>query len=393
VLLILERFGGRFPAALFGGLMLALLPVHLYVSRTANWDAVYSLFVTCALLFLALHLSRPRLARLVAAGVFATLALLTCELGIMLVPAFAVVFVVDLRRGPRRPAARDWGIAALVSLALLVALWPALVVEASLARSILFRIRDNAASVQNRPWTGLYRELFDQSPAFAVAAALGLAAFALMPAAARKASPETRDDLSRVRLMLLPFAVYVAASFVVNTRQRLVYVHHVADMMPPLAVLFPCAAAGLARLAPRPGRIAAAAACALLLALSIPPAASRDADVVGPQEHPGFLGIRDYLAERSGARTYYFYGSLMKWYSPGADIEGEPPRSWTAEKIARVKAAPYDAVVSDFSMFDGAYPDIETLARALEPEYRLDRVVSHRRTGRAVAWIFSRQPD
>ncbi len=393
VLLILAPVGGRFAAALFGGLMLALLPVHLYVSRTANWDAVYSLFVACALLFLALHLSKPGPARLIGAGICATLALLTCELGIVLVPAFTVALIIDLRRRPRRPAARAWGLAVLVSLVLLVVLWPALIFEASLAKSILFRIKDNAANVQNLPWTSLYRALFEQSPAFALAAALGLMAGALNLAAARRASAGTRADLERAHLMMLPFALYVAAAFVVNTRQRLVYVHHIADMMPPLAVLFSCAAAALVRLAPRPGRIAIVAACALLLALSIPPATSGDADVVGPQEHPGFLGVRDYLAERPGARAYYFYAPLMKWYAPGADIEGDPPRWWTAEKIARVKGAPYDTIVSDFSMFDGAYPDIETLAKALEPEYRLARVVAHRRTGRAVAWIFSRQLD
>jgi predicted membrane-bound dolichyl-phosphate-mannose-protein mannosyltransferase len=389
VLLILERFGGRLAAALFGGLMLALLPVHLYVSRTANWDAVYSLFVTCALLFLALHLSKPGLGRLVAAGTSATLALLTCELGVILVPSFVVALVIDLRRR-RRTAAREMGIAVIVSLALLVFLWPALILEASLARSILFRIRDNAANAPNLPWTSLYRELFEQSHAFALASAAGLAVFVLNLAAARKADAGTRAALRRVNVMMLPFAVYVAAAFIVNTRQRLVYVHHIADMMPPLAVLFSCSAAALARLAPRPGRIAVAAACALLLALSIPPATSGDADVAGPQEHPGFLGVRDYLAERPGARTYYFYGSLMQWYSPGANIEGDPPRWWTPEKIARVKGAPFDLVVSDFSMFDDAYPDIGTLAKALEPEYRLARVVAHRRTGRPCAWIFSR---
>jgi hypothetical protein len=80
----------------------------------------------------------------------------------------------------------------------------------------------------------------------------------------------------------------------------------------------------------------------------------------------------------------------MKWYAPRADIEGDPPRWWTAKKIARVKSAPYDFVVSDCSMFDEAYPDVESLARALEPEYRLARAVPHRRTGLPVAWIFSR---
>ncbi|MCX5752524.1 MAG: hypothetical protein NTW97_02625, partial [Candidatus Krumholzibacteria bacterium] len=74
--------------------------------------------------------------------------------------------------------------------------------------------------------------------------------------------------------MMLPFAIYVATVFIVNTRQHLVYVHHIADMMPPLAVLFSCAAVTSARLARRPGGGAIVAACLLLLAFSFPPAAS-----------------------------------------------------------------------------------------------------------------------
>ncbi|MCX5752523.1 MAG: glycosyltransferase family 39 protein [Candidatus Krumholzibacteria bacterium] len=188
VLLILKDFDGRLAAALFGGLMLTLLPVHLYVSRTANWDAVYSLFVTCALLFLALHLSNPRLGHLFPAGAFACLALLTCELGLILAPAFAFALSMDLRKRPRRSVARDWGLCALASFALLLLLWPAAVFKLSLLKSILFRIRDNAESAQNLPWTSLYGELADQSPAFFIASVLGLGAYALNFVAARKTS-------------------------------------------------------------------------------------------------------------------------------------------------------------------------------------------------------------
>jgi hypothetical protein len=391
VLLILGRFGGRLPAALFGGLMLALLPVHLYVSRTANWDAVYSLFATCSLLMLALHISKPGLGRLLLAGVFGCLALLTCELGSILAPAFAAALWVDLRRRPPRIVTRDWTLWALVSIALFFLLWPAGIIKLDLARALVFRIRDNAAAHSGSRWPSLYIELARQSPAFAAAAVLGAGTLAACLAAARKAVPETRAALRETYAMMLPFAVYAATVFAVNTRQHLVYVHHIADMMPPLAVLFSCAAgvgAGLSRR--RAGRIAIAAGCLLLLGLAIPSAASRDPDIVGPQEHPGFLGVRDYLEERPGARTYYYYSHHMKFYLPGADIEGEPPRGWTAAQVAHAKRTPYDFVVTDWSMFDDAYPDIAALARALEPEYRLAHIVLHRRTGRPVAWIFSR---
>jgi hypothetical protein len=390
VLRILEGFRGRLAAALFGGLMLALLPVHLYVSRTANWDAVYSLFATCALLFLALHLSRPGLRHLLPAGAFACLALLTCELASFLAPAFALGLWIDLRRRPRKSVAKDWGFFALTALALLLLLWPAGIFKLDLVRSLIFRIRDNAGSVRNLPWTYLYRELAEQSPAFFIASVLGVAAYAMSFVAARRASGETRAALRGAHAMMLPFGIYVATVFVASTRQHLVYVHHIADMMPPLAVLFSCAAAASVPLARRPGGGAIVAACLLLLAYSVPPAAGGDPDVVGPQEHPGFLGVRDYLRDKPAARSYYYYGSVMKYYLPRADIEGEPPRYWTAEKIARVKGTPYDFVVTDWSMFDEAHPDIASLSKALEPEYRLAQTVLHRRTGRPVAWIFSR---
>jgi 4-amino-4-deoxy-L-arabinose transferase-like glycosyltransferase len=360
------------------------------VSRTANWDAVYSLFATFALLFLALHLSNPKLRHLLPAGAFACLALLTCELGTILAPAFAFALCMDLRKRPRKSVVKDWGLFALVSFALLLLLWPAAIFKLSLFKSLLFRIRDNAGSVPNLPWTSLYRRLANQSPAFVLASVLGAGACALSLVAARKTSGETRSALRGACTMMLPFAIYVAMIFIVNAGQRLVYVHHIADMMPSLAVLFSCAAVVSARLARRPARTAVVAACLLLLAFSIPSAANRDPDIVGPQEHPGFLGVRDYLQKRPAARTYYYYGSLMKQYLPHADIEGEPSRFWTAGKIARTKRTPYDFVVSDWSMFDDAYPDIGSLSKALEPEYRLARTILHRRTRQPVAWIFSR---
>jgi 4-amino-4-deoxy-L-arabinose transferase-like glycosyltransferase len=322
VLLILEGFGGRLAAALFGGLMLSFLPVHLYVSRTANWDAVYSLFVTCALLFLALHLSTPRLRNLCAAGVFACLALLTCELGSILAPAFIFALCIDLRKRPKKSVAKDWGLCAVASLALLLLLWPAAAFKLSLLKSILFRIRDNAGSAANLPWTSLYRQFAGQSPAFVLASVLGGGVCASYLVAARSMSDETRSALRRVRIMMLPFAIYVATVFIVNTLQRLVYVHHIADMMPPLAVLFSCAAGASARIARKPGRIAIVGACLLLLAFSIPSAANRDPEIVGPQEHPGFLGIRDFLLEKPNARTYYYYDALMKLYD-GEDRAGK----------------------------------------------------------------------
>ena len=54
--------------AVFGGWMVGLLPVQLYVSRTANWDGLYSLLSACTLLGLCLHFKTPRLRTLVWTG-------------------------------------------------------------------------------------------------------------------------------------------------------------------------------------------------------------------------------------------------------------------------------------------------------------------------------------
>jgi hypothetical protein len=111
---------------------------------------------------------------------------------------------------------------------------------------------------------------------------------------------------------------------------------------------------------------------------------------VGPQEYPGFLGVRDFLKEHPNARTYYHYAFHMTYYLPGARIEGDPRRYWTADQIELVKRTPYDFVVVDHSMFSAAYPDIKTLSDALGPEYEFVHTIYHRRTKEPVGWIFGR---
>jgi len=380
-------------AAIFGGLMLALLPVHIYVSRTANWDAVYSLFAMCALMFLSLRLARPSRASLVFAGVFAGFALLTSEAGLLLAPVFLFVLFRDLRRSPPRSVMGNWGIAALSFCILLVLLWPAAIVKLDLTWAVVLRIRDNANSVRNHPWHGFYTELFRQSPAFVVAAALGLASLAISLPAARGARDELRERLAAVYTMLIPFALYAAVVFALSFTQRLVYVHHIADMLPPLSVILAGAAVVGASLVRPRARGAIVLACALLLILSAPPVIKGDPEVVGPQEHPGFLGVRDFLKEHPDARTYYHYSFHMSYYLPGARIEGDRERHWTAERIERVKGASYDFIVADYSMFSDAYPDIGAVSAALEPEYVLVHTVHHLRTKAPVAWMFGRSRD
>ena len=378
-------FGG-----LLGGWMIGLLPVHLYVSRSSNWDAVYSLLALCSLLFVSLYTTRRELRYLLAAGLFASLAFLTCEIGLLLFPVFVFALVRDFRVRPVPVVLREWLRLVLLVIAVVMVLWPAAVLKLHLYTTIRFRLLDSATTARNLPWYMFYVHLFRQSPGFAILSLLGISSFLFLPSMKRNMPGRGDGGTGTVFDMLIPFAIYVGAAFVVSLRNTLVHVHHIADMLPPLAVFLSCACVVAAEPLMRAGRAVLRVICLVALALSLPAVLDDDPHTVGPQEHPGFLGVRDYLGNHPGARSYYFYHSLMPYYLAGEHLEGEPPRYWTPEKVARVKATPYDFVVSDWSMVSGNYPDIDALSRGLAPEYDLIHTVMHRRTGEPVAWIFER---
>jgi len=375
---------GTRAGALMAGLLLCFLPVHLYVSRSANWDAVYSALSMGALLFLALHVARPSRGALVAALVAAALAFLSCELGLVLLPAIALVFALDRRRRPEG-ATRWWAAAFVWALVTLAVLWPAGVFKLDILRTIRFRYLDSTEAERNLPWTAFYTTLWRQAPAYTVAVVLGVAS--LVVAAARRA----RAGLPLERLA--PFAVYCATVVLLSTRQRLVYIHHIDDLFGPLSVLagagFVAAYSASRRAAVR---VAWAAVAVVLVTGGVRAGLGDDPEVVGPQEHPGLLSIGEFLAEHPGARTFYHYTTQMEYYAPGADVEGTVSRHWDADAIARAKTGGYDFVVSDASQLGGdLVPDEKALERALAPQYRLERVIRHRRTGEPVAWIFARR--
>ncbi len=365
--------------AVFGGWMLCLLPVHLYVSRTANWDAVYSLFSVCTLLGLSVYLRAPKLRTLIWTGVFAALTLLTCELGLAMLPAFAAVFAVDLRR--RQGAAwRDWRILLVVTVALIAVLWPAGVLKLDYLRTLRFRLYDSSALESNEPWYRFYTILFEQAPAYTIAMIAGIIAATTM-----SLRRHTRGAL----FALLPFALYASMVVLLSTRQRLVYIHHIADLFPALTVV--AVVALVAALRETPSKRLPAAAIAVVTFLGCAAAAfNPDPRVVGPQEHAGYLGIRDFLAGEQGAATYYHYDYAMRYYLPDADVRSGGGRWWTPEELDGLKRGEFDFVVCDWSMFDERYPSIKAVAGALEPTYEVIHVVRHRRTGEAVAWIFTR---
>ncbi|UCF04675.1 MAG: glycosyltransferase family 39 protein [bacterium] len=390
VALLTQGLHRRLIGALFGGWMVCFLPVHLYASRSSNWDAVYSLLALCSLIFVSRYIARGSRTHLVTAGVCAALAFLTCEIGLLLIPAFAVAFYFDIRRNPIGMVVRDWLCLAILVIAIVLFLWPAGILKFDIASTIRFRLYDSAIAKRNLPWFMFYIELYRQAPAFTIMAVFGIVSFLLMPFFQHGSSDRQKHGHASTFRTLLPFAVYIVSAFVVSLKNTLVWVHHITDMLPPLAVLFSVSIVIAAQALYRTGRIILLAACLTALAFSIPPAMTDDPDIVGPQEHPGFLGIADYFEDLPDARIYYYYADLMAYYLPQARFEGTPPRHWTAEKIQHVTETAYDYVVSDWSMVGAEYPDIFTISIALRPRYRLAHTVMHRRTGRPVAWIFSR---
>jgi 4-amino-4-deoxy-L-arabinose transferase-like glycosyltransferase len=383
--------GGR--SGTFGGLiagwLLALLPVHLYVSRTANWDALYSLFSACSLLLLAAHVASRGFGRLAWAGVFGALSFLTSELGLSLLPAFAAVLIYDLRRDPPRPTIRRWLATLALAAVVITALWPAGVVKLDLLRSLRYRLIDSAAAERNLPWYGFYTALFEQAPWYTAVAALG-ALTALWLAVKRRSDAGSGRSTSHLPVALLPFAVYALTVVAISTRQRLVYVHHIADLFPALTVVAVSAFVVVARMISPLVRKAGVTLAFVVVALCAVSAANPDPNVVGPQEHPGYLGVRDFLQQHEGARTYYYYTYAMQYYLPTAIVGGGTERHWTGEKLEMLKNGNFDFVVCDWSMFDPAYPTVEAVAEGLAPEFVVGHIVLHRRTGIPVAWIFGR---
>ncbi|MFN0151182.1 MAG: hypothetical protein ACKVU1_10820 [bacterium] len=427
---------GAFLAALFAGWLLAFLPVHLFVSRSANWDALYALFSTSVLVLLARYVSAapppsdapgspPHAARapLFAAAALAGFALLTSELGVFLAPSFLVALAIDARRLPRRELVARYALAATIVLTLVAALWPAGIFKLHLARTILQRAGDSVLADRNHPWHTIYRDLFTQSPAFAIAAAIGFAAFApaIVRALVALARKRPLAPSTRFALALAPLWIHAAVAILMSTRQSWVHIHLKNDMFPPLAILGACAFAAFAdsgtrghantaapaRTPNRAQRAAPAlivAAGIIVIAVSVLSATrTTDTMIVGPEEHPGYRGVAAFVAQHPDARVYYYYAPLLRHFlaqhsaiepraprpTTAPQIESDATRAWTPEQIASVKSRAYDFVVTDFSFFDAHHPDIDALAAAFAPEYALAHTVAHRRTGAAIAWIFA----
>lgn len=371
--------------AILGGWLLCLLPVHLYVSRTSNWDAVYGLFATSCLLFLGLYAAENSLRRLWAAAIFGALAFLTCELGIALVPAAAFVMVLDATRLPRQGWLKCWAGALAVVLITLALFWPGGFIKLDLLRMMLYRWRDSALEPRNAPWYVFYTELFRQSPAFTVFMILGILLAMLSAIGNRGAN--LRDRTTRA---VLPLWIYVATAGVLSLKERLVYVHHIVDMFPPLVTAV-CVglATRTASLRENQRRLALGLGAAAV-ALSILAALNPDPEVVGPQEHPGFLGVRDELRDYPGARIYCHDTLVLGFYLPRAAIEGGKSRFWTADDAAAAKQGNYDFVVVDRAKLNPDYPTAQRIIDSLAPDYRVRSVITHRRTKEPVAWILSR---
>jgi 4-amino-4-deoxy-L-arabinose transferase-like glycosyltransferase len=370
--------------AILGGWLLCLLPVHLYVSRTSNWDAVYGFFATSCLLFLGLYAAENSPVRLWAAAIFGTLAFLTCELGIALLPAAVFAMVADATRLPRQRLLKRWAGAFAVVLIVLALFWPGGFIKLDLLRMMLYRWRDSAVEPRNAPWYVFYTELFRQATAFTLFMIVGIVA-TLLPAIMNRGA-RLRD---RTTLAVLPLWIYVATAFVLSLKERLVYVHHIVDMFPPLVTAV-CAglAARTATLSENQRRWVLALGAGAV-AFSILAALNPDPEVVGPQEHPGFLGVSDELRDHPGARIYCHDTLVLGFYLPHATIEGGKSRFWTADDAAAAKQGNYDFVVFDRAKLNADYPTAERIIDSLAPVYHVTSMITHRRTKEPVAWILS----
>ena len=375
--------------AVFGGWMLCLLPVHLYVSRTANWDAVYSFFATGALFSLSIYLLAPTGAKLGTAAVFCSLAFLTSELGLALLPAVAFVILHDWRRAPDARLYRRWTTMFALAVGIVVVLWPAGLFKLDLARMLLFRWRDSLGGERNLPWYVFYAVLFRQSPAFVVTAGAGVVLWAGLLFRIRF-HPKDQAEASNAVIASTPFFIYVLTCFVLSLKQRLVFIHHIADMFPRLIVAV-CAAIGVwTSTLNRFGKCAVACLGVVVLGFSIDAASNPDVRVVGPQEHPGFLGVRDALVQFPDARIFCYDATILGYYLPENVITGSDSRRWGPQKFRMIKDEGFEFVVFDGLTFDAGYPDAGSVTEALAPEYELRQVIHHRRGRGPVAWILER---
>lgn len=386
--------GGRDKAAVIGGVLsgwlICFLPVNLYISRSANWDALYSLFYMCTLLFLSFYLNSPRFRTLAWAGAFAVLTFLTCELGLSLLPVFTVVFVFDLRRGKRAQVLRDWGGMVLLTLVLITALWPAGVFNINLLRTLRYRFYDSAIVERNLPWYRFYTILFDQAPAYTFVSVAGVTTALLLLLPNRRKRKNKQIDEKGFLVRLLPFAVYVLTVLLLSFKQRLVYIHHIADLFPALTVVAASAFVAVSRTMTPFARAAGAVICFSAVILNGVAAFDPNPRVVGPQEHPGFLGIRDFLKDHPEARTFYYYDYAVRFYLSDATVVSSPKPWWTKDKLNMVKGGDFDFVICDKTTLNDDFPTADTIANALYPEYEIIHTIYHRRTDEPVAWIFGR---
>jgi len=386
--------GGRDRAAMIGGVLsgwlICLLPVSLYISRSANWDAVYSLFYMCTLLLLLFYLINPRFRTLAWVGTFAALTFLTCELGMSLLPVLAVIFLFDLRRGKRPRVLRDWGMMILFALVLTTVLWPSGTFKLDFLRTLRFRFYDSAVIERNLPWYSFFTILFDQAPAYTFVMAAGVVT-AIVLLLLNRRKPDVRQIGAKGFLVrFLPFAIYVLTALILSFKQRLVYIHHIADLFPALTVVAVSAFVTVSRAITPTARTTGTALCFSAVILSGVSAFDTDPRVVGPQEHPGYMGIRDFLKDHWEAQTYYHYDYAMRFYLPDAIIVGSPKPWWTKDKLDMVKGDDFDFVICDQTMLDEDFPTVGVIADALYPEFELVHTIYHRRTNEPVAWIFGR---
>jgi 4-amino-4-deoxy-L-arabinose transferase-like glycosyltransferase len=374
--------------AVFGGLTLCLLPVHLYVSRTANWDAVYSFLSVTTLYALARYLLAPRRRTLAAAGLLGLLSFLTCEVGLSLLPAFFAVLLVDAGRSSRARILDRWGRMLAVVLVVLAVLWPAGLFKLDILRTLQFRVFDSSVVARKLPWYRFYTSLFEQSAVYSVVMAAGLAAFVTVWLRRSSKAAARWRSIHAYLMSMLPFVVYVLTVFALSFKQRLVYIHHIADMFAPLTVVAVSALVVLSRSLKPAGRAAVVVLGVAAIALSTLAAANDDPAVVGPQELPGMVGVSEFLAANKGARAYYYYSYAVDYYLPDNTVEGGRGRFWTTAKISELKAEGFDLVISDATMFNDDFPAIDALNSALAPEYELTKTIRHLRKDEPVVWIF-----
>jgi hypothetical protein len=271
-----------------------------------------------------------------------------------------------------------------------VVLWPAGVFKLNLLRTLRFRWYDSALVESNLPWYRFYTTLLEQAPVytFLMFTVVATALLLFLWKRLKRSRSQAKADDTTIRI--LPFALYALTVFVFSFKQRLVYIHHIADLFPALTVVAVSLVVVVSRTMALPLRRAIVVFGVVAVALSSLAAINPDPRVVGPQEHAGFLGIRDFLSEYPNARTHYYYVYAMDYYLPDARVESDKGRYWTTEKFDEIKQREYDFVVSDHAMFNKTFPSIDKIARALSPEYRIVHVVRHRRTEEPTAWIFGR---